>query len=428
MNPVAAGYPTSWYAATARGLCGRPALQGAVRADVCIIGAGYTGLSTALHLAQRGYAVVLLEGERVGWGAAGRNGGQIGSGQRRDEAELAARYGAGAARSLWELAEAAKILVRNLVRQHAIECDLKPGQLITAAKSSHVQPLRERAERLARDYGYADMSFVSAGELSGMLASRVFHGALLDRGAMHLHPLNFALGLALAAEAAGARIFEHSAVCDYAGDRPVVVRTAQGRVLAARVVLACDGYLGRLEPRIGRYIMPINNFIVATAPLGAERARALISDDVCVHDTRFVVNYFRLTTDHRLLFGGGENYRQGFPADIGRFVHPHLLRIFPQLATAAIDYAWGGALGISRTRLPHLGRIGEHLYFAQGYSGHGIATATLAGQLMAEAIHGDSSRFDVFARLPAPAWPGGMLLRWPLLVLGMLYYSLRDRL
>lgn len=418
----------SWYQATARGRRTWPRLAGRVAADVCVVGGGYTGLSAALHLAERGYAVVLLEAEHVGWGAAGRNGGQVGSGQRRDEAELTASFGLALARRLWALGEEGKAIVRERVARHAIDCDLKPGQLIVAARAADTAALRARPGRLARDFGYDAMRYVPAAELGAMLGSKVFHGGLLDTGALHLHPLNYALGLARACDTAGVRIFEGSAALGCSASDPATVRTAAGEVSARHVVLGCDGYLGRLEPRIAAHLMPINNFIVATAPLGATRARTLIRDDVCVHDTRFVVNYFRLSADHRLLFGGGENYRRGFPADIGAFVRPHLLRVFPQLADVPLEYAWGGALGISRTRLPHLGRLAPNLFFAQGYSGHGISIASLAGRLIAEAVAGQAERFDVLATLPAPRWPGGTLLRWPLLVLGMLYYSLRDRL
>lgn len=422
------GYPDSYYLDTARGLQLRPRLREHVSADVCVVGGGYTGLSAALHLAERGYDVVLLEAHRVGWGAAGRNGGQVGSGHRRDEAEVEARFGVVEARRLWDLAEEAKRLVRGRIECHGIDCDLKPGQLVTAAKPAHAAALRERAEKLARDYGYEAVRFVPRTELPAMLDSRGFFGGLLDTGALHLHPLNYALGLARACDAAGVRIFEHSRVLDYTFDQPASVRAERGEVTARFVVLGCDGYLGALEPRIASRIMPINNFMVATAPLGADRARALIRDDVCVHDTRFVVNYFRLSADHRLLFGGGENYRGGFPRDIAAFVRPYLLAVFPQLADVAIEHAWGGALGISRTRLPHLGRLPPNVFFAQGFSGHGISIATLSGALMAEALAGTAERFDVLARLPAPAWPGGTLLRWPLLALGMLWYALRDRL
>ncbi len=422
------GYPDSYYLDTARGATQRPSLRERETADVCVIGGGYTGLSAALHLAERGYEVVLLEARRVGWGAAGRNGGQIGSGQRQDESALEASFGRQAARRLWDLAEEAKGIVRERVARHAIDCDLKPGQLIAAARRDHAADMRRRAEKLARHYDYPQARFIAADELPALLGSTVFHGGLFDAGAMHLHPLNYALGLARACDAAGVRIYEHTAALDYRRASPTIVRTDRAEITARHVVLGCDGYLGRLEPRIAGHIMPINNFIIATAPLGDERARSLIRDDVCVHDTRFVVNYFRLSADRRLLFGGGENYRGGFPADIAAFVRPCMLKIFPQLRDVVIDRAWGGALGISRTRLPHVGRLEPNVFFAHGFSGHGISIGTLAGKLIAEAVAGTAERFDVLARLPAPRWPGGTLLRWPLLALGMLYYSLRDRL
>lgn len=422
------GYPHSYYAATARGLADHPRLRGSDSADVCVIGGGYTGLSAALHLAERGYRVVLLEAHRAGWGASGRNGGQVGSGHRQDEETLERTVGREQARHLWNLSEEAKDIIRQRIARHDIACDLKPGQLIAASKPAHAAAMERRGARLLRDYGYAHARYVPPAELTGMLDSRAYHGGLLDMGALHLHPLNYALGLAAACQDAGVRIYERSAVLDYTLASPAVARTGLGDVRADHLVLACDAYLGQLEPRIAARIMPINNFVIATAPLGAERARALIPGDVCVHDTRFVVNYFRLSADQRLLFGGGENYRARFPADIRAFVRPYMLQVFPQLADAAIDYGWGGALGITRSRLPHVGRLPPNIFYAHGFSGHGISIGTLAGKLIAEAVAGTAERFDVLARVPAPAWPGGTLLRWPLLVLGMLYYALRDRL
>ena len=401
------GYPDSYFLATARGLKLRPQLRERVTADVCVIGAGYTGLSAALALAERGYAVVLLEAHRAGWGAAGRNGGQVGSGQRKDESELEAEFGRERARQLWDLAEESKDLVRLRVARHNIDCDLTPGQLIVAAKPAHAIAMRSRAEKLGRDYGYHDARYVPQAELPSMLGSQVFFGGLLDRGAMHLHPLNYALGLANACEHAGVRLYEHSAALDYTLADPASVRTDKGEVTARFIVLGCDGYLGNLEPRIAGRIMPINNFIIGTAPLGEERARSLIRDDICVHDTRFVVNYFRLSADRRLLFGGGENYRAGFPPDIRAFVRPYMLKVFPQLAGAAIEYAWGGTLGISRTRLPHVGRLPPNIFFAHGFSGHGISIGTLAGQLIAEAVAGTAERF----RHPGATARAG-LARW----------------
>ena len=420
--------PASWYVATARGRLEHLRLQGTVVADVCVVGAGYTGLSTALHLAERGYSVVVLEAQRVGFGASGRNGGQIGTGQRRDEVWLETRFGRDTARQLFRLAEESKALVRTRISRHAIDCEPGTGQLLCAAKRAHIEALKRRADKLARDYDYPHQRFIGQPELSGMLGSPLYPGASLDAQAMHLHPLNYALGLARACTEAGVRIFEHSAATGYGGNAPVTVRSTGGEVQARSVVLACNAYLDRLEPRLAATIMPINNFIVATEPLGEQRCRALVRDPVAVHDTLFVLNYFRLSADGRLIFGGGENYRRDFPADIGGFVRRHMLRVFPQLAAVKIDYAWGGRLAITMNRMPHLGRLRGDVYFAQGYSGHGVAMATLAGQLLAEAVAGSAERLDVFARLPPPPFPGGTLLRWPGLVLGMVWYALRDRL
>lgn len=420
------GYPSSYYAATAKGLMPPLRLAESLRVDACIIGGGYTGLSTALHLRERGYSVALLEARRAGWGASGRNGGQIGSGQRQDEADLEQSLGTEMARQLWDSAEAAKSLVRELIQRHNIDCDLSPGQLVTAAKPSHAPELEARVERLSRHYGYDQIRYLSPAQLRDQLASDLYHGATLDSGAMHLHPLNFALGLARACREAGVQLFEDTTVTGYSRDTPTVVETATGRVTADHLIIACNGYLDRLEPRLAGRIMPINNYIVATAPL--PEPTALIRDRVCVHDTRFVVNYFRLSADGRLLFGGGETYRRRFPDDIAGFVRPYLLRVFPQLAGTSIDYAWGGTLAITLSRLPHIGRLMPQQYFAHGFSGHGVATGCFAGKLVAEAIAGDHAGFDLFAALPIRSFPGGTLLRWPGLVAGMLWYALRDRL
>ena len=425
MNDAARGYPDSYYAATANGLVAPTPLDGSTTADVCVVGAGFTGLSTALHLQELGRDVVLLEAQRVGWGASGRNGGQVGSGQRKDEAELERRFGLDSAREFWALAQDAKALVRELVTRHQIDCDLSDGMLIVAHKPAAASELAARAERLAGAYGYHDMRYVSRADLQDMLASEDFHGGLLDAGAMHLHPLNYALGLARACREAGVRVHEQTPVLDYSRSDPAVVRTARGNVQAKQVVVACNAYLEKLEPRLAGRIMPINNFVIATAPLA--EPRALIRDGVCVQDTRFDVNYFRLSADGRLLFGGGENYRRRFPRDIAAFVRPYLLRIFPQLAATPVDFAWGGALAVTLSRLPHLGRLAPNVLFAQGFSGHGVPTATLAGKLIAGAIAGDATGFERFASLPVRPFPGGTLLRWPGLVAGMLWYGLRDR-
>ncbi len=421
-------HPDSYYAASAVGASAFPELCSEVDADVCVVGGGYTGLSTALHLSERGYDVVLLEANRVGWGASGRNGGQVGSGQRQSQDVLERWLGEEHARRLWTLAEEAKATVKERIARHAISCDFKPGVLHVCHKQRHAQWYEGYVEKLRTEYGYEHIRWVERNELREMLGTRLYHGGALDTDAGHLHPLNYALGLARAARDAGARIYESSRVRRYDRDVPTTLETDLGRVKARYVVLACNGYLQRLEPRLAGRIMPINNFVLATAPLGETRARSLIRDDVAVVDTKFVVDYYRLSADRRLLFGGGENYTRRFPPDLKAFVRRYMLRVYPQLADVDIDYAWGGTLAVTLKRLPHFGRLPPNVLFAHGFSGHGVALASLAGELIAEALAGTAERFDVFARVPVPAFPGGTLLRWPGLVLGMLYYSLRDRL
>ena len=427
-NAATAGYPQSWYAATANGFDEPEALKGAERADVCVIGAGFTGLSAAINLAERGMSVVVLEADRVGFGASGRNGGMIGSGQRRDVLEIEARYGLERSQELWQLAELGKLEIRSRIAQHGIDCDLQKGQVIGVHSKRYLGSSNELADALAARYAYPDCHALDKEGVQSMVATEDFVEGLYDADAMALHPLNYCLGLAAAAREAGVRIYERTRVTRYSRSDPATVSTAEGSVSASFVVLACNGYLGSLERRVAGMIMPINNFVIATEPLNEQRASMLIGGRFGVHDTRFVVNYFRLTDDGRLLFGGGENYRRGFPKDIAGFVRPNMLKTFPQLDDVPIDYAWGGTLSITLRRMPHFGRLEPNLYFAHGYSGHGISIANLAGKLMAEAIGGQAERFDLMASLPATRFPGGTLLRYPGMVLGMLYYSLKDRL
>lgn len=419
-------YPDSYYTATANRQLDFPPLQGDTEADVCVIGGGYTGLSSAIHLADRGYRVVLLEAERIGWGASGRNGGQCSVGQRKSQDDLEAAFGKDEARRLWDLSLEAVATVRELVARFDIECDLKRGNLQGALKSSDAAWYRKYADHMQREYGF-DIRYVEGAELARLAGTDVFKGGLLESASAHLHPLNFALGLADAARDLGVRLHEHSRVTGYDDARPTRVRTGDGSVLAPYVVLACNGYLGRLEPRVAGRIMPINNFMLATEPLDAERQRQLNPEDLCMFDAKFVVNYWKLTGDGRMLFGGGENYTRRFPADIRSFVRQRMLPLYPQLADARIDFGWGGTLAITMNRMPCFGRLDPDVYYALGFSGHGVQMATLAGKLIAEAVAGTAERFDVLARIPSPSFPGGTLLRWPGLVAGMLYGALRDR-
>lgn len=422
------GYPDSYYAATAIGMHEHPTLSDDERADVCVIGGGFTGLSAALNLAEQGMRVVLLEAERIGFGASGRCGGLIGSGQRKDVLQMEKQFGLEYSRQFWDFAEAAKAEIRSRVAQHDIECDLQSGQLVGLHQQSYLSWATELAEALAERYDYPHARSLDREETYSQVATHAFYGGLLDTKAAHLHPLNYTLGLARAAREVGVHIFENSRVTGYTHSDPATIRTAGGSVEASFIVLACNGYLEKLDRRVTTRMMPINNFMIATEPLGEERARQLIRERIGIHDSRFVVDYFRISDDHRLLFGGGENYRRGFPRDIPRFVRPYMLKLFPQLADVKIDYAWGGAVAVTVNRLPHVGRLKPNLFFAQGYSGHGISTANFAGRIIAEAIGGTASRFDVFASLPNHIFPGGTLLRYPGMVLGMLYYSLKDRL
>ncbi len=424
-----ADYPNSYYHATRNRELDLPLLDGSRRADVCIVGGGYTGLSSALHLAERGYDVVLLEARKPGWGASGRNGGQLCSGQRRDQLELATMVGADDARRFWELGEAAKQSARELIAAHAIDCDLKPGIAHPNHKPGYDRDSRDYVDFLHREYGYEDIEFLEREAMAELVGSGSYYGGTLDMGAGHLHPLNYALGLAAAAQKAGASLYRHSPVTGYREGRPARVQTDRGEIEADYLVLACNGYLGKLEPRVAGKIMPINNFIIATEPLSAAELEVINPRDVAIADSRFVVNYYRLSADRRLLFGGGENYRSNFPSDIAGFVRKPMLGVYPQLAHKRIDYAWGGTLAVTLNRMPHFGRLGKYdTYYAQGYSGQGVALATLAGKLIAEALAGEAERFDLFGKIPTRSFPGGDLLRWPGMVLGMMYYALRDRL
>ena len=319
------GHPDSYYVATAKGLEDRPALEEELTADVCVIGAGFTGLSAALNLAELGMSVVVLEAERVGYGASGRNGGLVGSGQRQDVLEAEEQFDVARSRQLWNFAELAKQEIQNRVEKHNIPCDLQKGQLVGVHKKSYLGWAQELADALTERYDYPFCRPLNAEETHEYVATNDFLEGLYDTEALNLHPLNYTLGLARAASDAGVRIFENSRVTSYTRTDPAVVTTVTGKVTASFIVLACNGYLGNLEPRSAGKIMPINNFMIATEPLGEDRAREVINGRFGVHDTRFVVNYFRMSDDHRLLFGGGENYRPDFPKDIANFVRPYML-------------------------------------------------------------------------------------------------------
>ncbi|MXO71081.1 NAD(P)/FAD-dependent oxidoreductase [Alteraurantiacibacter buctensis] len=424
---MAAAYPPSYYAASAKPFPRQPVLEGDLAADLVVVGGGYTGLSTALHAAERGLSVILLEARRIGWGASGRNGGQMIPGLRWGAKELVAALGEGRARELLLLANSAAGKVRGRIARHAIACDLRHGHFTAAVKPAHLDAMKRELEELDRLVGYPDGRIVEPGGVGEFVASPLYHGGFFDAGGGHLHPLNYALGLAEAALAAGVRVFEDSPVTALERGSKVVARTAGSTVTAAYAVLATDTEIGELDAAQGRMTMPVANYNVATAPLGAEQAAALLPANAAVADSKFVLNYYRLSADNRLIFGGGEKYTPAPPPDVAGFVRPYLERVFPQLAGVAITHAWGGMVGVSLNRLPRLGRDGNMLY-AHGWSGHGVLLTTLAGELLADALAGEGRGFDLLASLPGRPFPGGPLLRHPLYVLGMAWFALKDRL
>lgn len=432
-------YPPSWYAATANPYETFPSLSESTTADVCIIGGGYTGLSAALTLAERGMDVVLLEAHRIGWGASGRNGGQLGSGLNKEQDWLEKRLGLDAARAVWNITQGAKALVRDRVVQHEIACDLTPGVLHVQYDRTHTASSRSEkwkgaddchaeVDHLRERYGYRDIEVVGPDTIQQHVGSPFYVGGTLDHGASHLHPLNLALGLGEAARKAGARIFELSPVAGYTAGTNATVQVNACTVTADAVILGCNAYLDDLEPRVARRVMPINNYIAATEPLDKATARELIPNNIAVADSNFVINYFHLSSDRRMLFGGGETYSYTFPSDIASLVRKPMEHIFPQLQGAQIDHAWGGTLAITSHRLPYFARLAPNVWTASGYSGNGVAMANMAGKILADVVGGTLGEFDVMASLPTRAFPGGSRFRHPLLKLAMTWYALRDKL
>jgi gamma-glutamylputrescine oxidase len=426
MTPLAQVNP--YYAATAHEVPQRAALSDSINCDVCIVGGGLAGCSTALHLAERGYAVALLEDQRVGWGASGRNGGQAHVGTAAAPETIESLVGAGPARAIWDVSVEGLALVRALIERHRIACDWTPGHMQVAIHARQEAELRDMLQVLHSKYGYVGARFMDRAELTRVLASTRYRAAVYDANAGHLHPLNYTLGVAAAAERSGARLFESTRVLGYWGDSPVRVRTARGEVRCRQLVLCGNAYLGAVAPALAAKIMAVGTCIIATEPLGAERIAALITNRAAVSDMNWVLDYFRPSADQRLIFGGRVTYSGFDPARIAASTRRRMARVFPQLAAARVEHAWGGYVDITLNRAPHFGRLSPSVYFLQGFSGHGLALAGMAGKLVAEAIAGQAERFDVFARIPHHDFPGGRALRRPALVLAMLYYRLRDLL
>jgi len=420
-------HTNSYYAATVNEATDYPVLEGSKSVDVCVVGAGFTGVSTALTLAERGYSVGLVEANRVGWGASGRNGGQLINGINGLD-KIRSKHGDGIADMLWDLKWRGNDIVYDRVEKYGIECDLKSGFLEVAAKPSHTKWFDEFVEERERHRFPYKYEIWDREKTRAMIGSDAFHGGFICYRDGHLHPLNLCIGEARAAHNLGVQIFEQSPVTDIRhGSRPTVV-TSSGAVEADSVVLAGNAY-GRFEPKhLSNLVFPAGSYIIGTGPLPPQLVDEINPLDVAVCDTNEIVDYYRLSADKRLLYGGACNYSGRDPASIKSFILPRLLKVYPQLRDVRIDFEWGGKIGIVLNRIPAVGRINGNVYYAQGYSGHGVNATHIMSEIVSDAIMGTMEKFDLFAdmrhfRIPGSQWVGNQLI-----ALGMLYYRMKDRL
>ncbi|GGA20188.1 NAD(P)/FAD-dependent oxidoreductase [Neptunicoccus cionae] len=418
----------SYYAASANPAPERPPLVGAHEVDVCVVGAGYSGLSTALHLAEKGYNVAIVEGARVGWGASGRNGGQIVNGLNASLQTIKKRYGQDTATFVAGLVQEGGEIIRERINTYNIKCDLKEKNIFTGLTKAHMKELEER-KTLWESYGINNQEMLDKEQIREHINSDLYEGGLIDHSGGHMHPLNLALGEAAAFEMLGGTIYEMSMVTavDTDASRPVVT-TTQGSLTCKTLVLCGNAYLGHVVPTLTSRVMPVSTQVMATEPLGEELAHSLLPQDACVEDIRYILDYYRLSGDKRMLFGGGTVYGGADPRDIEAKLRGNMEKVFPQLKKVKVDYAWSGNFALSFSRVPQMGRIGKNTYFAHGYSGHGVTGSHTFGRILSEAIDGDVSRFDVFENVPWYPFPGGRLFRVPYSVMGSWWYGLRDRL
>jgi gamma-glutamylputrescine oxidase len=421
------GYPASYYAATANSATARSELQDNKQVDVCVIGAGYTGLSTALFLLEKGYSVAVLEAAKVGFGASGRNGGQIVNSYSRDLDSIERTASAAAAKLIGEMAFEGSRIIRERVARYDIQCDLKDGGVFAAFNQKQMLHL-ETQKALWERYGYQHLELLDDRGIRQVVACDRYIGGMLDKHGGHIHPLNLALGEAAAVESLGGTIHEHSPVIRIERDETPLVHTPKGTVRAKFVVVAGNAYLGNLVPELAAKSMPCGTQVIATEPLSEELAHSLLPQDYCVEDCNYLLDYYRLAADKRLIYGGGVVYGARDPADIESIIRPKMLKTFPQLEKVKIDYAWTGNFLLTLSRLPQVGRLGSNIYYSQGCSGHGVTYTHVAGKVIAEALSGQAERFDAFASLPHYPFPGGQRLQVPLSALGAMYYNLRDRL
>ncbi len=421
------GHAPSWYAHSANDKTVRPSLEGALEADVCVIGAGFTGVSAALQLAENGYKVIVLEGERVGFGASGRNGGQIVNGYSRDLETIARRYGPDKAARLGAMSLEGGQIIRERVAKYDIKCDLVDGGFFAAFTDKQV---REMAHVKAHweKHGHTGLEMVSKAEVGKYVKSDRYVGGMIDKLGGHIHPLNLVLGEAAAVESLGGRIFENSRVTGVDFGANPVVRTARGSVKAKYVLVCGNAYLGSMLPKITDKMMPVSSQVMATEPLDPKLIEELLPANYCVEDANYVLDYYRRTADNRLLYGGGIGYGGQDPANLTGVIRPNMLKTFPQLANTKIEFAWSGNFALTLTRIPHMGKLADNVYFSHGDSGHGVTTTHLLGKILGEAVAGHSGRYDVWSSLTALPFPGGKTFRVPLTVLGAWWYGMRDKL
>ncbi len=421
------GHAPSWYAHSANDKTVRPSLEGALEADVCVIGAGFTGVSAALQLAENGYKVIVLEGERVGFGASGRNGGQIVNGYSRDLETIARRYGPDKAARLGAMSLEGGQIIRERVAKYDIKCDLVDGGFFAAFTDKQV---REMAHVKAHweKHGHTGLEMVSKAEVGKYVKSDRYVGGMIDKLGGHIHPLNLVLGEAAAVESLGGRIFENSRVTGVDFGANPVVRTARGSVKAKYVLVCGNAYLGSMLPKIADKMMPVSSQVMATEPLDPKLIEELLPANYCVEDANYVLDYYRRTADNRLLYGGGIGYGGQDPANLTGVIRPNMLKTFPQLANTKIEFAWSGNFALTLTRIPHMGKLADNVYFSHGDSGHGVTTTHLLGKILGEAVAGHAGRYDVWSSLTALPFPGGKTFRVPLTVLGAWWYGMRDKL
>ena len=420
----------SFYRSSVEDLNSQDQLTSDIDVDICIIGGGLTGISSAINLSKKGYSVILCEARKIGWGASGRNGGQLGIGMRKDQFTIEKKLGLRHAKELWSLGLEAVEDVKNLIKENEIDCHLVNGVMSTACFEKDIDEYKFEIEHMSKNYDFEGYQFFNKEKIREEINSKMYLAGLLNSGSYHLNPLKLTLGLAKVAQKNNVKIFENTPIekIREEGDR-VQVMSKKGLIRANQVVVACNGYLDSILGSKKNKFMPINNYVVATEPLGEKRARQIIKNNYAVCDTRFIIDYYRFSEDWRMIFGGGETFTSNFVKNATSFVSKRMIKVFPQLQNVKIDYSWGGTLAITVNRLPHFGTLmNNKVSYAFGYSGHGLALSVLAGKLIAENIHGDHERFKFFSGINHMSIPFGSIFRRPIYSSAILYYKIRDYL